>query len=92
MFIPALLPIPLPLKIFVITAGVLRTPVRSFVAVIVAARGIRYYGEAYLGVKLGEQSLTFLKSNAWTLAGVGAALFVLSYFLLRWNDRYLRSR
>ncbi len=45
-FIPALLPIPLPLKIFVITAGVLRTPVRSFVAVIVAARAIRYYGEA----------------------------------------------
>lgn len=91
-FIPALLPIPLPLKIFVVTAGVLRTPVRSFVAVIVAARAIRYYGEAYLGVKLGRDSLTFIKSNAWTLAAVGAGLFVLSYFLLRWNDRYLKGR
>ncbi len=91
-FIPALLPIPLPLKVFVVAAGVLRTPVRSFVAVIVAARAVRYYGEAYLGLKLGEESLPFLKNHAWTLAGVGAGLFVLIYFLLRWNDRYMRSR
>lgn len=91
-FIPALVPIPLPLKVFVIAAGVLRTPVRSFVLVILAARVIRYYGEAYLGVRLGEESLPFLKENVWTLAGIAAGLFVLGYFLMRWSDRYLRSR
>jgi membrane protein YqaA with SNARE-associated domain len=92
-FLPALLPFPpLPLKVFVVTAGIFRAPLRSFVAVIVAARAIRYYGEAYLGVKLGKESLTFLKQNAWPLAAAVAGLCVLSYFLLRWNDRYLRSR
>ena len=91
-FIPALIPIPLPLKVFVIAAGVFRTPMRSFVLVIVAARAIRYYGEAYLRVKLGEESLAFLKMHAWALAGIAAGLFVLSYLLLQWSDRYLRSR
>lgn len=91
-FIPALLPIPLPLKVFVVTAGVLRTPLRSFLLVTLAARTIRYYGEAYLGVKLGEESLPFLKAHAWELAGIAAGLFVLGYYLTRWSDRYLRSR
>ena len=49
-FIPALTPIlRLPLKVFVISAGVLRTPLAQFLAVIVVARVIRYFGEAYLG-------------------------------------------
>lgn len=91
-FVPALVPIPLPLKVFVVTAGVLRTPVRDFVVVIVAARAIRYYGEAYLGVKLGEESVTFLKDNVWTMVAIAAGLFAVIYALLRWNDRYLKSR
>src|SRR5689334_1388987 len=54
-FVPAVVPIvPLPLKIFVISAGALRTNFNRFVAVITAARVIRYFGLAYLALQLGK--------------------------------------
>jgi membrane protein YqaA with SNARE-associated domain len=86
-FIPALLPIPLPLKVFVISAGVLRTPLAQFVAVILVARVIRYFGEAYLGIRLGLGAQDYLKHNAWTLAGVALGLALAMGLLLRLAER-----
>jgi membrane protein YqaA with SNARE-associated domain len=86
-FIPAIVPIPLPLKVFVISAGVLRTPVSHFIAVIVAARFIRYFGEAYLAIRLGEDAQTFLTRNAWSMVGIALLLFALLYAVIRVNDR-----
>jgi membrane protein YqaA with SNARE-associated domain len=86
-FIPALVPIPLPLKVFVISAGVLHVPVASFLSVVVAARAIRYFGEAYLGMQLGEDSANFLGRHAWELIGAAAALFIVLYLLLRLAER-----
>lgn len=86
-FVPALLPIPLPLKVFVISAAVFHTPVRSFALVIVLARGLRYFGEAYLGVKLGQESGHFLRAHTWWLVGGGVALFAVLYALLLLNER-----
>ena len=54
-FVPALIPIPMPLKLFVVSAGVLGTSPVSFVLVILVARILRYAGEAWLGVP-GKQS------------------------------------
>jgi membrane protein YqaA with SNARE-associated domain len=86
-FVPALMPIPpLPLKVFVISAAVFNTPVRAFVLVVLAARVLRYGGEAWLGVKLGEQSGAFLKQHAWHLTAFTALLFVAIYLLLRLAD------
>ncbi|MGA2146626.1 MAG: VTT domain-containing protein [Bryobacteraceae bacterium] len=82
-FVPAVLPIPLPLKVFVITAGVLRTTLARFIAVVVVARTIRYFGLAWLGVSLGEDAAGFLKRNLWTFTGAAAAL-VLVLFVLVW--------
>jgi membrane protein YqaA with SNARE-associated domain len=90
-FIPCMLPIPLPLKVFVISAAVLGTPLPTFVAVITLGRSIRYFGEAYLGVKLGEGSVPFLRSHTWHLVGGAVALFAVLYLLLmlaeRWRKR-----
>jgi membrane protein DedA with SNARE-associated domain len=86
-FIPALLPIPLPLKVFVISAGVLHTSFRRFLAVILVARILRYFGLAYLGVQLGEHAKAFLKQNAWNLMGVSVVLAIVLYALVRFNDR-----
>src|SRR5205814_10282259 len=48
-FVPAVVPIvPLPLKVFVISAGAFHTPFGKFVGVIFVARVIRYFGLAYL--------------------------------------------
>lgn len=81
-FIPCMLPIPLPLKVFVISAAVLRTPLRTFILVITLGRSIRYFGEAYLGVMLGEGSGRFLRAHTWHLAGGAVVLFGVLYALL----------
>src|SRR5262249_26733662 len=68
-FIPAVVPfVPLPLKVFVISAGAVRTPVGRFLAVMLAARLIRYFGQAWLAIRLGEDAHGFLAHNAWNLA------------------------
>ncbi len=90
-FIPALVPIPLPLKIFVISAGVLGTPLRLFLAVILAARVLRYFGLAWLGVLLGREAEGFLRAHLWSLAGIAALLFVAMYALLRVAERRRRT-
>ena len=86
-FIPALLPIPLPLKPFVVSAGVLRTPLGQFVAVILVARVVRYFGEAYLGVRLGMGAQAYLKHNAWALAAVAAGLALAMVAMMRLAER-----
>jgi membrane protein DedA with SNARE-associated domain len=86
-FIPALLPIPMPLKVFVISAGMLHTPFSDFFGAILLARVIRYFGEAYLGVKLGQDAQGFLTRNAWSLVGIALALAFALCALLRLNDR-----
>jgi membrane protein YqaA with SNARE-associated domain len=86
-FIPALLPFPpLPLKAFVVSAGVLRTSLAQFVAVILVARVVRYFGEAYLGVHLGLGAQGYLKHNAWTLVGVAVGLALVMVLLLRFAE------
>ena len=87
-FLPAATPVlPLPLKVFVITAGVFHTPLARFTIVILVARVIRYFGEAYLGIRLGADAQGFLQRNAWTLIGVALGLAFVLYLLIRWSDR-----
>jgi membrane protein YqaA with SNARE-associated domain len=89
-FIPAMMPIPLPLKIFVISAAIARTPLRSFIAAIVLGRVIRYFGEAYLGVALGRDSLPFLRAHTWPLIAGAVALFAVLYAAAMLNERRKR--
>lgn len=86
-FIPALIPIPMPMKLFVITAGVLGTPLGEFLGVILLARVMRYFGEAWLGVALGRDSAAFLKTHVWQLTGSALALFAVLYGLMRFRNR-----
>jgi membrane protein YqaA with SNARE-associated domain len=85
-FIPSMLPIPLPLKVFVISAAAFGTPLRTFVAVILLGRAIRYGGEAYLGVMLGEGSGRYLKAHTWHLIVGAVALFAVLYGLMMWTE------
>ena len=88
-FVPAIVPfVPLPLKAFVISAGVFHTPLGKFAAVIVAARVLRYFGEAWLGIRLGKHAGDFLRGNAWTITGVALALALIVVWLLKWKSRH----
>ena len=72
-FIPATVPIlPLPLKFFVVSAGVLRMPRAKFFMVIVV---------------LGEDAQGFLQRNAWTLAGIALGAAFVLLWLIRWTER-----
>jgi len=95
-FVPALMPIPMPLKLFVISAGVLRTRLITFVIVILAARIPRYFGESWLGVKLGQESTGFLRDHVWHF--VFAAILIFASLCLvvlaaeRWHSRRAHVR
>ena len=87
-FVPAVTPVvPFPLKVFVAAAGALHTPFSRFLTVILLARIIRYFGEAWLGIQLGEDAKGFLIRNGWTIAGVALAATLALVFVVRLNDR-----
>ena len=82
--IPALLPPPMPFKIFVATAGALQFPRRKFLLTILIARSLRYYTEGILAIYYGERVLRFLRDNGLiivTLVG-GLCLLALVIYLI----------
>jgi membrane protein DedA with SNARE-associated domain len=86
-FVPALVPIPMPLKLSVISAGVLGTAPMEFVGVILVARVLRYFGEVWLGVTLGKESPAFLRTHVWNFAAGAVLLFVFLYLLVQFRQR-----
>jgi membrane protein YqaA with SNARE-associated domain len=91
-FVPALMPIPMPLKIFVISAGALHTRFLPFLAVILLARIPRYFGETWLGVKLGQESTAYLRHHVWQFVIASIALAVLLCLLVLASERWHRRR
>ncbi|MGI8734021.1 MAG: YqaA family protein [Pyrinomonadaceae bacterium] len=83
--IPAILPPPLPFKIFVATAGTLEYPRWKFLVTVMIARSFRYYVEGILAVYYGRRVLVFLKDNGLVILSVVAAAAVLAvavYYLI----------
>lgn len=76
--IPAILPPPLPFKIFVATAGTLEYPRWKFLLTIFIARSIRYYVEGILAVYYGHRVLLFMKANGLVILIVVAAAAVIA--------------
>ncbi len=66
--IPAVLPPPMPFKIFVATAGTLEYPRWKFLVTVMIARSFRYYVEGILAVFYGRRVLLFLKDNGLVIA------------------------
>ncbi len=84
--VPALLPPPMPFKIFVATAGALEYPRWRFVITIMIARSLRYYIEGILAVYYGRLVLVFLRDYGLLILGGTAAVCLLGlgvYFLLK---------
>lgn len=75
--IPAILPPPLPFKIFVATAGTLEYPKWKFLLTVMLARSFRYYVEGILAVFYGRRVLLFAKDNGLVIISVVAALLLI---------------
>ena len=82
--IPAVLPPPLPFKIFVATAGALEYPRWKFLMTVMIARSLRYYVEGILAVFYGRRVLLFLRDNGIVIVSIVAtlALIVLGVYIL----------
>jgi membrane protein YqaA with SNARE-associated domain len=74
--VPALLPPPMPFKIFVATAGALEYPRWRFMLTIMIARSVRYYVEGTLAVFYGENVLSWIKENGAFVLAIVASVFV----------------
>ncbi|MFY9527772.1 MAG: VTT domain-containing protein [Candidatus Acidiferrales bacterium] len=66
-FIPALLPPPMPFKAFVIAEGVFQVPLRTFVIGLLLGRGLRYFGEGFLAVRYGDAAIRLLLEHKTAL-------------------------
>jgi membrane protein YqaA with SNARE-associated domain len=94
-FVPAFVPvIPLPVKIFILSAGALGVSPLTFTLALVAARVPRYVFLAWLGTRLGKDTLPYLRAHLWEFIVLAAALFVILYFGIRWlhNRRFQSHR
>ncbi len=87
--VPALLPPPMPFKIFVATAGAMEFPRRRFLITVLIARSLRYYVEGVLAVFYGERVLRFLKDNGLIVISIvaGVCLLALIVYLLSGRGR-----
>jgi len=96
--VPALLPPPMPFKIFVLGAGVFEISFWRFAVTVTLARGLRYVVWGSLGVIYGDAAQQMLKSfDAWSarhmpwLLGAGAVLVLAIGFAYFWRRRRAAS-
>lgn len=90
--IPALLPPPMPFKIFVATAGALEYPRWRFMVTIMIARSVRYYVEGALAVFYGKRVILFLKDEGLVILGVVAALCLVGLIVYLVAKRLRRTK
>ena len=79
--IPAILPPPLPFKIFVATAGALEYPRWKFLLTVMIARSFRYYVEGILAVFYGRRVLLFLKDNGLVIVSIVGSLALIGLII-----------
>ncbi len=80
--VACLLPPPFPLKLFVVTTGVLRLSVVRFTVAIAAGRAFRYLLLGYLAAHYGEQAKTIL-SKYYPWVGLSLAILIIGFFVAR---------
>jgi membrane protein YqaA with SNARE-associated domain len=87
--IPAILPPPLPFKIFVATAGALEYPRWKFLLTVLIARSFRYYVEGILAVFYGRRVLLFMKDNGLVILSIVGSLVLIGVIIYivrrRWS-------
>jgi membrane protein DedA with SNARE-associated domain len=89
-FIPVLIPAPLPTKVFVASAGALGMRRRYFLTIVLVARSLRYFGLACLGSLMGHTPAHYLKTHTWQLAAISVAVFLVLYAAILVKDALRR--
>jgi membrane protein YqaA with SNARE-associated domain len=87
-FIPAILPPPLPFKVFILAEGVFQVPLRTFVIALVLGRGLRYFGEGIFAVRYGDSATQFLLAHGRSAALIAVGVIVLLYAIVYFIGRH----
>jgi len=67
--VPAVLPPPMPFKLFVLGAGAFGVSFQRFAVALVVARGLRYLAWAFVGIRYGGAAMELLRSfDLWFAA------------------------
>lgn len=92
-FIPALVPlVPLPMKVFVLSAGALGVKPLTFLLTVAIGRVPRYFGLAWVGQSLSADPRGWIQAHKWDFAIAAAVLVVFSFVLVKLADRYRARR
>ncbi|HKM91078.1 MAG TPA: hypothetical protein VJX29_10720 [Candidatus Acidoferrales bacterium] len=81
--VPAILPPPMPFKLFVLGAGVFQGAVRPFSLALVVGRGFRYFALGFLAVRYGEDAQRALVEHKLAFVLAALAFVMLSYLVTR---------
>ena len=92
--VPALLPPPMPFKVFVAAAGVFGFPRGKFIMIVLITRSIRYYVwgiAAYIWRDEVLKALKWLEAHFTEMLGIALTVLAL-IILIRWGVVFFRSR
>ncbi len=89
-FVPAISPLPLPMKVPVFCAGALKVRWSFFLGVILAARTIRYFALAFFAARYGTQTLLYLRTHLLSVAVFALTLAAAIVIALQIMDRRRR--
>lgn len=88
---PALMPPPFPFKIFVLSAGIFGLSFPRFMVAVLFGRGFRYFFEAEMAIRFGDQAMEYVKENYLQVA-VGVFVVILSGLVVYAVGNQLRRR
>lgn len=83
-FLPSILPPPIPFKAFVIAEGVAQVPMRTFLMGVLIGRGLRYTVEGLFAIHYGEAAESFMVHHKAVTIAVPLVLIGAIYALTRW--------
>ena len=84
-----MIPVPLPMKPVVLSAGIFQMPLVSFSVAICLARIVRYFGVVFLAIRYGDTALAFATEHIHLFL-LGCALLVASFvWVHRVSNRWL---
>jgi membrane protein YqaA with SNARE-associated domain len=70
LIVQTMLPLPLPMRLWIIGAGVFGMHPVRFLAAVLFARTIRYFGLAFVTLTFGERVVLMFKERAWVFASL----------------------
>ena len=89
MLVAVLAPPPFPAKVFMLVAGIVGVSWTRFAGAVFVGRMIRFTGEAYLAVRLGDRAVETLQQHYPTIGAVLAAAVFL-FLAVKWMRKRRR--